>query len=196
MKLDLQDRGFNLVKIKYINFDSKKSNIIQIFISLFPRATTEALHAPKYNVVFKTYINSSIEYLGVCLVKFRHKDKVARCIFLLPGDGSALLGMSDVEFLGILKIMHEVVDDKQVHRKFNSKTMEAATALCYRTNTDIDSRSDSVDVIKSNSNMYGYFRSRTNREVDTNQASYQHKMYTANLVMHSQEWGVLGHIQI
>ena len=45
---------------------------------------------------------------SVCTVKLRLK--IARCMFfVVPGDGSALLGMSDIEFLGILKITCGVV---------------------------------------------------------------------------------------
>ena len=75
-----------------------------IFKTLFPKSTREALHATMNNsTVFKTYNQSNIEQLGVCAVRLRHKDKIAICrLFVVPGDGPALLGMSDIELLGIM----------------------------------------------------------------------------------------------
>ena len=60
---------------------------------------------PQSNVVvLKTYNNSNIKQLDVCSVKLRHK--VARCrFFVVPGNSPALLGMHDIELLGILRIM-------------------------------------------------------------------------------------------
>ena len=44
-------------------------------------------------------------------VKLRYKDKFIKCrIFVVPGDGLALLGMPDAEVLDILRIMCEVAD--------------------------------------------------------------------------------------
>ena len=71
--------------------------------------------------VLKTYNNSNIEQLGVCLIQIRHKDKGSRCrFFVLPGDSPELLEMHDIELLGLLKIMCEMVGDKQADSKFNS----------------------------------------------------------------------------
>ena len=61
----------------------------------------------------KTYNNSNTKQLDVWLVKLRCKDKVARCrFFIVPGDGPALLGTTDIELLGIVKITYEVVEDQ------------------------------------------------------------------------------------
>ena len=60
----------------------------------------------------------------MCAVKLRHKDKVATYrFFVVPGDRPVLLGMPDIEVLGILKIMCEVVKGPKVGRKFDSQTM-------------------------------------------------------------------------
>ena len=38
-------------------------------------------------------------------------DKVFKCgVFVLPGDSPVLLGMLDIEVLGILRITYEVID--------------------------------------------------------------------------------------
>ena len=49
-----------------------------------------------------------------------YEDKV-------PGDSPALLGMSDTELLGILKIICEVVEGQHANRKFDSQTIEHPT---------------------------------------------------------------------
>ena len=57
-------------------------------------------------------------------MRLRHKDKTARFrFFAVPGDCPVFLGMHDLEKLGILKIMCEVVGGKQGERKFFSKTI-------------------------------------------------------------------------
>ena len=66
-------------------------------------------------------------------MKLRHKNKVARYrFFVVPGDSPALLGMPNLELLGILKVMSNVVDDQHVDRKFDYQTMEPASALSCR----------------------------------------------------------------
>ena len=51
------------------------------------------------------------------------------CVFAVLGDGPALLGMPDIELIGIIKIMSEVVEDQWVDRKFDSQTMAPASTL-------------------------------------------------------------------
>ena len=74
--------------------------------------------------------------------------------------------MPDLELLDIQKIMCEVVEDQHADRKFDSWTMESASALSCKVNTDTDSRLDSMDVINSNPNILDYFRSSANKEAD------------------------------
>ena len=58
-------------------------------------------------------------------MKLSHKDRIVRCRFFeVPGDGSALLGIPYLELLGILNIMHDVVEGQQGDRKFNSQTVK------------------------------------------------------------------------
>ena len=74
-----------------------------------------------------------------------------------------MLGMPDIELLGILKIMCNLVG-KQADRKFDFRTMEPSTALSCKVNTNWISRSDNVDVINIISSMPHYFRSSIDRE--------------------------------
>ena len=64
-----------------------------------------------------------------------------------------------------------MIEDQQTDGKFNSQTMELASTLNCKANTDIDSRSNNVGVINSNSNMPIYYRSSTKREADKKQAN-------------------------
>ena len=62
--------------------------------------------------MLKTYNQSSIEQLGVCTIRLKHKGKTAKCrLFLVPGDSPVQLGMPDIEVLNILKTMCEVMGD-------------------------------------------------------------------------------------
>ena len=122
----------DLVKIKYLHFDSIKSVIfaklesstsqkgacitckadsgadgnqmpLKIF-DIFPK-TIDEMHAQNKVVVLKTYNNLKTEQLGVCTVKWWHKDKVFWYrFFTVPGDSQSLLGVPDIDLLGILKI--------------------------------------------------------------------------------------------
>ena len=138
------------------------------FKTLIPKSPIEALHATKNNlVVLKKDNQSNIEQIGVCTVKLRYKDKITRYrFFVVPGDGPALLGMPEIELLGILKIMCDVIEGQQADRNFDSQTMEPSSGLSCKVNIDWESRSDNVDAININSNMQDYFRSSTEREAD------------------------------
>ena len=75
-------------------------------------------------MVLKTYNNTNIKQLGICTVKMMHKDNVVTSrFFVVLGNSSELLGMPDIEVLGILKITCEVLDSQQAGRKFDSKIM-------------------------------------------------------------------------
>ena len=71
--------------------------------------------------IFRTllYNQSDIDQLHVCTVGLRHKGKIDRCrFFVVAEDSPVLLGMPDIEFLVILKIMCEVVGD-QKQKEYN-----------------------------------------------------------------------------
>ena len=71
-----------------------------------------------------------------------------------------------MEFLGILKIMNEVVGSKQADRTLDSQAKEASSALCCKANTDQEIKSDSEGVNDANPNIPDYFRSSTDRVAD------------------------------
>ena len=81
---------------------------------VFPRSTVDLLHTTKNSLeILETFTNLYIEQLGVCSVRLRHKDNIVRCrFFVVPHDGSLLLGMLDIVLLEILNIMYEVLDQQ------------------------------------------------------------------------------------
>ena len=82
--------------------------------------------------------------------KVCHKDEIARCRFsVVPGDGSALLGMPDTELFSILKIMCDVIEGQKADMKCDSQTREPSSTLSYKANTVRKSRAGNGDVINS-----------------------------------------------
>ena len=81
-------------------------------------------------VVLKTYNKSNIEELGIWTVKLRHKNNVAKCrSSVVPGNDPGLLGMSNIEVLGILKIIYEVINSQKTGRNFDSQIMQPKGVL-------------------------------------------------------------------
>ena len=115
----------------------------------------------------KIYSQPNFYQFDVCTVRLSHKEKTVRYIFLVvPGDSPALLGMPDIELLGILKIICEVVKGPQTDRKFHSQRMTPSSTLTIKTNTGQEIRSYNEDVINTISNMPDYFRFSTDKETD------------------------------
>ena len=82
----------------------------------------------------------------------------------MPRDGPALLGMPDIELLGILKIMSEEEEGQQAARKFNSQTIKQPSAPSCTANIDRKIRSNNADVINVNTSMQDYFRSSSEKQ--------------------------------
>ena len=80
--------------------------------------------------------------------------------------GPALLGMPDIELLGMLMIMCEVVGGQQIHWKFNSRAMKLSSTLSCKANKHLEIRSDNADVVDPNPSMLDYFRSSVDRAAD------------------------------
>ena len=71
----------------------------------------------------------------MCTVRLRHKDETAKYrFFLMPGIGPAPLGVSDIELVGTLRIMCEVMGDPHKSRMFDSQTMQKANGPSCKAN--------------------------------------------------------------
>ena len=62
-------------------------------------------------------------------VRLRHKNKIAKYRFVVPGEGPALLGITDITLLDVLKIACEVVGQQQQSRNLDSQIMQASCIL-------------------------------------------------------------------
>ena len=77
----------------------------------------------------------------------------------MPGDSPVLLWIPDIELLGTLKIMCEVVGGQQADREVNSQTMQLSNGPSCKANTNRNFKSNNVDAADDNLNMPDYFRS-------------------------------------
>ena len=97
-------------------------NIFQI---LFPRATKEQLVTRGNKNTQKTYSRTTLTQLSICKVKLKHNNKHKTCnLFVVPGNGQALLGMSDIETLDILNINCYTIDTQEADRAGKCSTMQ------------------------------------------------------------------------
>ena len=96
--------------------------LFRLFKTLFQKSAAEASFAiGNKAVVLKTCNNLDTEQLSVFSVKIRLKDRVVRCkFFAVPGDSPAVLGIPDMEWLGLLMFMCNVMEGQQDGRKFDS----------------------------------------------------------------------------
>ena len=115
-----------------------------------------------------------MEQLSRCEVKLRHNYKWVKCrFFVVPGDGAALLRMSDIEFLGIIRVMCET-DNKAMDRKFVMKTRHAADSHNCKTKGDLqegkaEDKTNIPDYLNSSTSkthVTDYFNFSNNKETD------------------------------
>ena len=115
-------------------------------------------------VILKTYNQSSIEQLAVCTVRLRHKDKDTEYKpFSVPGDKQALLGMSYIKLLNILKITCEVMGDPHERRKSNLQAIQTSNSLSCKTNKATQIKIDNADKNNGNVSMPYYIRCSISR---------------------------------
>ena len=175
VKQEQYNNSFDSVNIKYLMFDNMKSVIFTesttsqkrasiiykidsrsdgnrmqfiFFRTLFPKSAIEAFHATKYSVILKANSQSSIEQLGMCAIRLRHKDKTVRCrFFALPGNSPVMIDMPGIGLLGILKKTCYVVGDQQSERRFNSHTVQPSNSSGCKANTGQWIKTNNVDVV-------------------------------------------------
>ena len=96
--------------------------------------------------MLKTYNQSNIEQLGMCTVKFRHKDICFRCsFFVVPGAGPALLGMPGTELLNILRITCDQIGDPYESRKSVTQRIDTSDSPSGKTNGAMQINIDRAD---------------------------------------------------
>ena len=67
-----------------------------------------------------------MKQLGRCSLRIRNNDKCVKCkFFVVPGDGTALLRMPDIELPSIMTVMCETIGNKTNDRRFDTQTRHA-----------------------------------------------------------------------
>ena len=124
--------------------------------------------------------------------KIKTQRKNAKCrFFVVPADSPALLGIPDLELLGILKVTCEVIRDQQSDRKFNSqdrkfnsKIIKLSNSSSCKASTDQWIKTDNADVVDTKTSMPVYFRSGINRPADKRAGQVlMQKKYTMHSVI-------------
>ena len=84
---------------------------ISMFAKLFPKISVKTLEKTvESGVNFYVYNNIPIRQFGVCSVRLSFKGKSGICKFYVVEHATAILGISDSEKLGLLKINFDTVD--------------------------------------------------------------------------------------
>ena len=93
----------------------------------------------------------------ICSVWLKCKAVIV-VLLVVPGDSLALLQLTDIKLLGLLKIMCEVLDEQQVGRKFDLQTIETSGAPEGRTNSTSNSN---IGTTNNCINIPDYFKMST-----------------------------------
>ena len=81
---------------------------------LFPKITNEQLVATKYHNILLKHNKTTITQLGTCAVELEHKNNKKKCrFFIVPRNGQASLGMSNIDMLNIIKINIHSIGSEQ-----------------------------------------------------------------------------------
>ena len=95
------------------------------------------------SIVPKTYDQLSAGQLGRCSERIKHNDKCVKCRLF----GPALLGMPDMELLGIIRVMCETIDNKTNDRKFYLQNRHTVVGQNWSTNRDLQTKLDADNAI-------------------------------------------------
>ena len=88
---------------------------ITMFIKLYPKVSLETLAKTiDKGITLYAYNNTPIKQYGTCSVKVSFKDKQEICKFYVVKHATAILGVSDSEKLGLVKVNFDVIQSKTV----------------------------------------------------------------------------------
>ena len=115
-------------------------------------------------VVLKTYNQSDIEQLSRYSVKIRHSDKCVKCrFFVVLCDGPAVLGMPDIELLGVIRVICEAIDNETNDKKLDVQTRHQADSQNCSTNRDPQAKPYGDNVSRDKTSKPNYLNSSTNK---------------------------------
>ena len=88
---------------------------ITMFMKLYPKISLEALSKTvDKGITLYTYNNTPIKQYGTCSVKVSFKEKQKICKFYVVEHAMAILGVSDSEKLGLVKVNFNMIQNKML----------------------------------------------------------------------------------
>ena len=99
---------------------------ITMFSKLYPKMSLDALHSTiERGITLFAYNNTPMEQYGTCSVKISFKEKQQICKFYVVEYNTVILGMSDSEKLGLVKVNFDMIQNKTVKLVHNVSISEA-----------------------------------------------------------------------
>ena len=98
---------------------------ITMFMKLYPKTILETLAKTiDKGITLYTYNNTPIKQYGTCSVKVSFKEKQKICKFYVVEHAAAILGVSDSEKLGLVKVNFDVIQSKIIRMVNNTGLSE------------------------------------------------------------------------
>ena len=98
---------------------------ITMFMKLYPKISLEMLAKTiDKGITLFVYNNTPIKQYGTCSVKVSFKEKQQICKFYVVEHATAILGVSDSEKLGLVKVNFDVIQSKTVKMVHNVSLSE------------------------------------------------------------------------
>ena len=98
---------------------------ITMFTKLYPKISLEMLAKTiDKGITLFMYNNTPIKQYGTCSVKVSFKEKQQICKFYMVEHNTAILGVSDSEKLGLVKVNFDMIQSKTVEMVHNISLSE------------------------------------------------------------------------
>ena len=107
---------------------------ITMFSKLYPKMSLDALHSTiERGITLFGYNNTPIEQYGTCSVKISFIEKQQICKFYMVEYNTVILGMSDSEKLGLVKVNFDMIQSKTVKLVKWNQNSQSCSRECYIT---------------------------------------------------------------
>ena len=98
---------------------------ITVFMKLYPKISLETLaKTTDKGIMLYAYNNTHIKQYGTCSVKVTFKGRQEICKFYVVEHSTAILGVSDSEKLGLVKVNFDVIQSKSIRMVNNISLSE------------------------------------------------------------------------
>ena len=125
---------------------------ITMFTKLYPKISLETLAKTiDKGITLYAYNNTPIKQYGTCSVKVSFKDKQKICKFYVVKHATVILGISDSEKLGLVKVNFDAIQSKTI-RMVNNTGLSEISSMKLKQSTQSYSRESVVWMGKLASN--------------------------------------------